>query len=289
MTILVHPTAIVADGAVLRDGVEVGPYCVISGNVTIGEATKLAAFVRVRDYVEIGRNCTVAENAVLGGEPQDHDFKGEETWVRIGDGVIIRESVTIHRSTGAGTFTSVGDGCFLMEGVHVAHNVTIGRNVTVANKAGFAGHSSVGDGAVIGGMAGVHQFTRVGKLCMIGGLSKIVKDIPPFLMVDGHPAEILSRPPSDRLKDFPCALAHERIGALSTGGTKAIEAAFPQLGAVQSIDETDGLRIAFVSGDIVHLRPSGNAPELRCYVEADSQSRAVALLDRCLADLEGWR
>ena len=190
MTILVHPTAIVADGAVLRDGVEVGPYCVISGNVTIGEATKLAAFVRVRDYVEIGRNCTVAENAVLGGEPQDHDFKGEETWVRIGDGVIIRESVTIHRSTGAGTFTSVGDGCFLMEGVHVAHNVTIGRNVTVANKAGFAGHSSVGDGAVIGGMAGVHQFTRVGKLCMIGGLSKIVKDIPPFLMVDGHPAEI---------------------------------------------------------------------------------------------------
>ena len=190
MTIFVHPTAIVADGAVLHDGVEVGPYCVISGNVTIGEATKLAAFVRVRDYVEIGRNCTVAENAVLGGEPQDHDFKGEETWVRIGDGVIIRESVTIHRSTGAGTFTSVGDGCFLMEGVHVAHNVTIGRNVTVANKAGFAGHSSVGDGAVIGGMAGVHQFTRVGKLCMIGGLSKIVKDIPPFLMVDGQPAEI---------------------------------------------------------------------------------------------------
>jgi len=190
MTIFVHPTAIVADGAVLRDGVEVGPYCVVSGNVTIGEGTKIAAFVRIRDYVEIGGNCTVAENAVLGGEPQDHDFKGEETWVRIGDGVIIRESVTIHRSTGAGTCTSVGDGCFLMEGVHVAHNVTIGKNVTVANKAGFAGHSSVGDGAVIGGMAGVHQFTRVGKLCMIGGLSKIVKDIPPFLMVDGHPAEI---------------------------------------------------------------------------------------------------
>ena len=94
---------------------------------------------------------------------------------------------------------------------------------------------------------------------------------------------------SDRLKDFPCALAHERIGALCVGGAKAIEAAFPQLGAVQSIDETDGLRIAYVSGDIVHLRPSGNAPELRCYVEADSQSRAAALLDRCLADLEGWR
>ena len=190
MTILVHPTAIVADGALLHDGVEVGPYCVISGNVTIGEETKLAAFVRVRDYVEIGRNCTVAENSVLGGEPQDHDFKGEETWVRIGDGVILRESVTIHRSTGVGTCTSVGAGCFLMEGVHVAHNVTIGKNVTVANKAGFAGHSSVGDGAVIGGMAGVHQFTRVGKLCMVGGLSKVVKDIPPFLMVDGHPAEI---------------------------------------------------------------------------------------------------
>ena len=190
MAVCIHPTALVAPEAVLCDGVEIGPYCVVSGNVTIGAGTKLAAFVRIRDYVEIGRDCTIAENAVLGGEPQDHDFKGEVTWVRIGNGVIIRESVTIHRSTGEGTCTSVGDGCFLMEGVHVGHNVKIGKNVTVANKAGFAGHSSVGDGAVIGGMAGLHQFTRVGKLCMIGGLSKVVKDIPPFLMVDGHPARI---------------------------------------------------------------------------------------------------
>lgn len=190
MTVQIHPTALVSTNAEIEDGVKIGPYCIVNDYVKIGSGTILKAFVTVHDYVEIGHSCKVYEYTALGGDPQDKDFGGEETWVRIGNKNIIRENVTINRSTGEGTCTSVGDGCFLMEGVHLAHNVKIGNNVTIANKAGFAGHSSVGDNAVIGGIAGVHQFVRIGRLCMIGGLSKIVKDIPPFFLVDGHPGRI---------------------------------------------------------------------------------------------------
>ncbi len=190
MTVEIHPTALVSSKAEIEDGVRIGPYCVVSDKVRIGAGTELKAFVSVHDYVEMGHGCNVYENTVLGGDPQDRDFKGEETWVLIGNNNIIRENVTINRSTGEGSCTSVGNDCFLMEGVHLAHNVKIGNNVTIANKAGFAGHSSVGDNAVIGGIAGVHQFVRIGRLCMVGGLSKIVKDIPPFMLVDGHPGRI---------------------------------------------------------------------------------------------------
>ena len=186
----VHPTAVVSPRAELGEGVSVGPYCVIGDHVRIGAGTVLSSSVTLLDFVEIGRECRIFQNSVIGGEPQDHGFKGEESWVRVGDRVLIRENVTINRPSGEGALTSVGDGCFLMEGVHIAHNVTVGKNVTMANKAGLAGFVSVGDGAVLGGMSGIHQFVRVGKLCMIGGLSKIVKDIPPFLMADGHPAVI---------------------------------------------------------------------------------------------------
>jgi UDP-N-acetylglucosamine acyltransferase len=186
----IHPTAIVSPKAEIGEGAVIGPYCIVNGNVRIGDRCELSSFVTVLDFVEIGSNCRIAQNAVLGGEPQDHGFRGEESWVFVGSDVIIRENVTIHRSTGEGTRTVVGDGSFLMEGVHIGHNVVVGKNVTMANKVGMAGFSSVGDGAVMGGMSGVHQFVHVGKLCMIGGLTKVVKDIPPFLMADGHPADI---------------------------------------------------------------------------------------------------
>ena len=190
MTPNIHPTAIIAPGAEIANDVTIGPYCIVSGKVRIGKGTVLKAFVNILDYVEIGSECTFHENSVIGGQPQDHDFKGEETWVTIGDRNIIRENVTINRSSGEGTSTDVGDDCFIMEGVHLAHNVKVGNNVTMANKTGLAGHSSVGDSTVLGGISGVHQFVRIGRFCMIGGLSKIVKDIPPFLLVDGHPGRI---------------------------------------------------------------------------------------------------
>ena len=176
--------------AELADDVMVGPFCIVRDCVKIGAGTVLSSFVTVLDYVEIGANCRIAQHVVLGGEPQDLSFRGEESWVRIGDSVILRENVTIHRATGSCESTLVGDGAFLMEGVHIGHNAVVGSRVTMANKSALSGFSSVGDDAVIGGMAGLHQFVRVGALCMIGGLSKVVKDVPPYLMADGRPAII---------------------------------------------------------------------------------------------------
>ncbi len=183
----VHPTAIVSPEAELGDDVVIGPFCIVGSRVRIGSGSVLAAYVTVLDFVEIGSGCRLFHHAVIGGEPQDHIFGGEETWVRIGDHVILREYVTVNRATGAGECTSIGDHCLVMEGVHLAHNTHLGKNVIVTNKVGLAGFASVDDGAVLGGMAGLHQFVRVGKLCMIGGLSKVVKDVPPFFMVDGNP------------------------------------------------------------------------------------------------------
>lgn len=190
MSVLVHPTAIVSPEAELSDEVVIGPYCVVDGKVHIGEKTTLGAFVRVMDYVSVGARCRIFENAVLGGEPQDHDFKGEVSWVRVGDDVTLREAVTIHRASGEGNETVVGDGTLLMEGVHVGHNVTIGKNVTVANKSGFSGYSRLGDFSVMSGLSGLHQFVSVGKYCMVGGASKVVKDVPHYAMVDGHLAKV---------------------------------------------------------------------------------------------------
>lgn len=186
--ISVHPTAIVSPRAELGDNVTVGAFCVVGDNVRIGAGTVLDPYTTFVDFVETGENCRFSQHSVIGGDPQDHAFGGEETWVRIGNEVTVREFVTINRATGEGNCTSVGDHCLIMEGAHLAHNTRIGRNVTITNKVGLAGFAAVDDGAVLGGMAGVHQFVHIGKLCMIGGLSKIVKDVPPFCLVEGNPA-----------------------------------------------------------------------------------------------------
>jgi UDP-N-acetylglucosamine acyltransferase len=190
MSVSVHPTAIVSTEAELGENVSVGPYCIVDGQVRIGSGTVLNAFVRIRNFVEIGEACHLEEHVTLGGEPQDFGFKGEETWVRIGSGVVFRENVTVHRATGEGNSTIIGDRAYLMEGSHVGHNARVGNDVVLANKVGLAGYVTVGDRAVLGGMAGVHQFVHIGRFCMIGGLSKIVKDVPPFTMADGRPARL---------------------------------------------------------------------------------------------------
>ncbi|MFP4481747.1 MAG: acyl-ACP--UDP-N-acetylglucosamine O-acyltransferase [Thermovirgaceae bacterium] len=190
MTPRIHPTAVVSRKAQVKDDVIIGPYCIIDDDVVLGEGSKLEAFVRVRDHVRIGKECHIFENVVLGGFPQDFDFRGERSWLFIEDGVILRENVTVHRASGEENQTVIGEKTYLMEGSHVGHNVSVGKNCVIANKVGLSGYSSVGEGTVMGGMAGVHQFVRVGRYCMIGGLSKVVRDVPPFTLVDGHPAKI---------------------------------------------------------------------------------------------------
>ncbi len=190
MSTFVHPSSIVSDGAKIGDGAWIGPFCVIGPDVEIGERTRLEGYVCILEHVRIGDRCRICENVVLGGEPQDFGFKGERSYVRIGDDVTLRENVTIHRGSGENSVTSIGDGTWMMAGSHAGHNATVGKKCVLANGVGLSGYSSVGDGSVLGGISGLHQFTRVGRFCMIGGLTKVVKDIPPFTLADGHPAKI---------------------------------------------------------------------------------------------------
>lgn len=190
MTGPIHPTALVSPRAELGRDVTVGPYCLIDDDVVIGDETELTAFVTLRPGSRIGRRCRLCEHVVIGGEPQDHSYRGESNEVIIGDEVTLREFVTVHRPVGEGKRTIVGSHGLLMEGVHVGHNVRIGEHVVMANKVGLSGHVVVEDHVTLGGMAGVHQFVHIGRFCMIGGLSKIVKDIPPFVLADGRPARI---------------------------------------------------------------------------------------------------
>ena len=187
---LIHPTAIVSPDAKLGWGVKVGPYAVIEAGSRIGDGTKIEAFVRIKPCVAIGRNCHIFENAVLGSDPQDRDFGGEVSYVRIGDDVVLRENVTVNRATGEGLETYVGSGSLIMEGCHLGHNVRVGEHCTVSNKVGFSGHVEVGDYAVVSGLTGFHQFVKVGPYAMVGGLAKVVKDVPPYSLVDGHPARV---------------------------------------------------------------------------------------------------
>lgn len=184
---VIHPTAVISKGAAVGDNVNIGAYCVVDDNVTIGSGTVLRPFVRVCNFTEIGSGCTIYEHAVIGGDPQDLSYKGETTWARLGNNIVCREFVTVNRAVGEGNDTTVGDGCFIMEGVHLAHNVRVGRECTIANKAGLSGHVHIGDYVVIGGMAGFHQFTHVGSYCMVGGMSRIVQDVPPYTMAVGSP------------------------------------------------------------------------------------------------------
>ena len=190
MSVTVHPSAFVEPGAELGDGVRVGPWCRIASRASIGEGTVLEAFVSVHGCVTIGRNCRIHEYTAVGGDPQDHGYRGEESWVRIGDDNVIRENVTINRATGEGCETVVGNGCFIMDGVHLAHNVRLGDHVTLANKVGLSGFVTVADHTVFGGMSGVHQFVRIGSYCMIGGLYRVTKDVPPYTLASGEPLRL---------------------------------------------------------------------------------------------------
>lgn len=188
MTARIHRSALVSAEARLGQGVTIGPYCVVEADTALGDGTVLHSRVVVRRFTTLGEWNEVHEGAVLGGEPQDVSFKGEPSYVVFGDGNRIRENVTVHRSAAANGTTVVGSNCFLMANAHVAHDNVIGDGVVLANNVALAGHVHVGGRAFLGGGAAVHQFTRVGRMAMVGGLSKVVQDCLPFVITDGNPA-----------------------------------------------------------------------------------------------------
>jgi UDP-N-acetylglucosamine acyltransferase len=190
LTTLIHPTAVIHPGATLHPTVKVGPYAVIGEKVTIGPGTDISAHVVIDGHTTIGADNRIFPGAAIGLESQDLKYDGSVTRVEIGDNNLIREYVTINRATTAGAVTSLGSNNLLMAYSHVAHNCVLEDNVIIANSVALAGHVYIESGARISGIVGVHQFVRVGRLAMIGGLSRIDRDIPPFTLVNGNPAEV---------------------------------------------------------------------------------------------------
>lgn len=187
----IHPTAIIAKNAKLHDSVQVGPYCVIDGDVTIGEGTRLISHVAISGKTTIGKNNTIFPFASLGHAPQDLKFKGEPSELTIGDNNVIREQVTMNPGTeGGGLITKVGNNCLFMVSSHVAHDCQVGNHVILANNATLAGHVHVDDHVVIGGLAAIHQFVRIGAHAMIGGMSGVEHDVIPFGSVMGERANL---------------------------------------------------------------------------------------------------
>lgn len=186
----IHPTAIIHPETRIGQGVEIGPYCVIEEGVTLGDRCKLWAHVHIQGTTTLGEDNVVMSGAALGFPPQYMGFDGSATPLVIGDRNTFRENVTINRGLSMDSATTIGDDCMFMANAHVAHDCHVGNRVIMANCTPLGGHVSVGDGAFISGVAAVHQFCRIGTLAMIGGVSKVVKDVPPFSMVDGNPARV---------------------------------------------------------------------------------------------------
>ncbi|MEI7931762.1 MAG: acyl-ACP--UDP-N-acetylglucosamine O-acyltransferase [Alphaproteobacteria bacterium] len=187
----IHPTAIVHDGAKLGADVEIGPFCIVGADVTLGDRVRLISHAIVDGETEIGADCTVHPHSRLGGPPQHLGHKGEKTRLVVGPRNLIRECVTFNTGTVAGRgVTTIGADGMFMVGSHVAHDCIIGDHVVLANNGAVGGHASIGDYVFLGGNAAVHQYTRIGRYAFIGGVSAVTKDVIPFGSVWGVHAHL---------------------------------------------------------------------------------------------------
>lgn len=191
MSPLIHPTAIVSPKAVIAQTAKIGAYCVIGDTVTLYDNVELRSHICVDGVTEIGENTVIFPFASIGSIPQDLKYNGEAGRLVIGKNNVIREQVTINIGTqGGGMLTKIGDDNLLMTSVHVGHDCHIGNKVILVNNATLAGHVTIDDGAVLGGLCAVHQFCRIGKLAMIGGMSGVEHDVIPFATVMGNRAAL---------------------------------------------------------------------------------------------------
>jgi len=186
----IHPTAIVAPDAEIAGNVEIGAFAIIGEGCTIGAGSIIAPRATLERNVTLGDSVMVGIGSILGGAPQDLKYAGEETTVEIGDGTVIREYVTINRGTSHSFKTTVGNNCLLMSYVHIAHDCRLGNNVILSNVVQLAGHVTIEDRAILSGLSAVHQFARIGHHSFIGGMSRVSKDIPPFLKAVGNPVKL---------------------------------------------------------------------------------------------------
>ena len=186
---MVHSSAVIHPKAQVGPGCEVGPFCVIGEHVTLGENCRLHSHVVIDGHTKLGQGNEIFPFASIGLKTQDLKWKGGVTRLEIGDRNVFREGVTIHSATDDGDATVVGSDNLLLTYVHIAHDCVLGNHIIMSGYAGLAGHVMVEDHAILGGYTAVHQFCRVGRLAMTGGCSRIPQDVPPFMIVEGNPAE----------------------------------------------------------------------------------------------------
>ena len=186
----IHSTVLIDPSAELGADVEIGPFAIIGPNVEIGSGSRIAARATLECNVRLGEGVHVGSGSILGGPPQDLKFGGEETWVEIGDGTIIREYATVNRGTTASGVTSVGRECFIMTYVHLAHDCHLGDGVIIANGTQLAGHVTIEDRAILSGLVAVHQFVKIGAHAFVGGATRVNQDVPPFVKAVGNPVEL---------------------------------------------------------------------------------------------------
>jgi UDP-N-acetylglucosamine acyltransferase len=230
----IHPTAIIADGAQIADDAIIGPYCTVSSDTVIGSGTELISHVVIDGNTTLGANNRVSPFAVLGGRTQDLKFTGGTPGVKIGDNNTIREYVTINAATNDGDFTTVGNDCLILAYSHIAHCCHIGNGVVIVNACQIAGHVVIEDMATIEGSVGIVQFMRVGTMAYIGAMSKITKDVPPYMIAHGDPIQVRS---FNRI-------GMERRG-ISEEGRKAVKEAYrilyrnEELNAAEALDKIE--------------------------------------------------
>ncbi|MGZ8392692.1 MAG: acyl-ACP--UDP-N-acetylglucosamine O-acyltransferase [Gemmatimonadales bacterium] len=187
---MIHPTALIDPSARLGTGVTVGPWAIIGPQVTVGDRCWIGPRATLQRNVLLAEDVRIGDGAILGGDPQDLKYGGEETWVEIGEGTIIREYSTINRGTAATLKTTVGARCFIMSYVHLAHDCHVGDDVVIANATQCAGHVTIHDRAILSGLNGVHQFVTIGTYAFVGGGSRVNQDIPPYVKAVGNPMEL---------------------------------------------------------------------------------------------------
>lgn len=188
MATIIHPTAIIEQGAQLGSDVEIGAYAYVSAQAIVGDGTRLQHHASIEGNTVVGKACDIFPHACIGAKTQDLKFKGGNPGTRIGDRNVFREFTSVHAATYDGDFTVVGDDNNFLAYTHIAHDCIVGNRVIMSNYAGLAGHVTIEDNVIIGGYGGVHQFGRVGMHAMVAACAKVVQDVPPFIIADGSPA-----------------------------------------------------------------------------------------------------
>ena len=212
------------------------PTAIIENDVEIGVDCEIGAYAVIKRFTRIGDRNRIFEHAVLGGEPQDVKFRGERSYLEIGDDNQIREFCTFHRANGEGETTRIGSRNFFMVGVHVAHNCQIGDDNTFANEVALAGHITIEDHVFISNNVGAHQFVRMGRYAMVGGKSKIVQDVLPFFITDGNPARVRG---INRVGLKRAGFSEEAAGALKDAYRKLFRSALPLQDALRELEQVD--------------------------------------------------